>query len=366
MSNIEEKVVGRFGEFGGQYIPETLMNEIHKLEEAYEHYKNDPEFVAELDKLNREYAGRPSLLYYAEKMTRDLGGAKMVTVNANANGQKFTYPVYLNGKPATAADGITLVDKSGAASYENGILTIAYKSGIKNGTRTATLKKGNASFAVKVKVSSLALDKSVSLRIQSRLDVVTGSSMVIIPNLSNVDGRITKVEINSVSKCDKNDFYAEFPPAGNIIVSYDGNALSAKNMSIGDMSLKLTVTDSQGKDTIVNTTLRNVRAKKTLPKVTAVKMSVSKSADGMMLGVVNLVSTYRDTKGAWHQIAPVSTKIVAISNVEASVNANDPSQIDISNANTKGVNANGRITVELTYAGGVTKKINIQIMKTAK
>ena len=54
MSNIEEKVVGRFGEFGGQYIPETLMNEIHKLEEAYEHYKKDPEFVAELDKLNRE------------------------------------------------------------------------------------------------------------------------------------------------------------------------------------------------------------------------------------------------------------------------------------------------------------------------
>ena len=68
---------GRYGDFGGQYIPETLMNEIHKLEEAYEHYKNDPDFVAELDKLNREYAGRPSLLYYAEKMTRDLGGAKI-------------------------------------------------------------------------------------------------------------------------------------------------------------------------------------------------------------------------------------------------------------------------------------------------
>ena len=66
---------GRFGQHGGQYIPETLMNEIHHLEEAYEHYKNDPEFVEELDTLLREYAGRPSLLYYAEKMTRDLGGA---------------------------------------------------------------------------------------------------------------------------------------------------------------------------------------------------------------------------------------------------------------------------------------------------
>jgi len=68
---------GRYGDFGGQYIPETLMNEIHKLEEAYEKYSKDPEFIAELDKLNREYAGRPSLLYYADKMTKDLGGAKI-------------------------------------------------------------------------------------------------------------------------------------------------------------------------------------------------------------------------------------------------------------------------------------------------
>jgi tryptophan synthase beta chain len=68
---------GRYGIHGGQYIPETLMNEIIKLENAYEKYKNDPEFVAQLDKLNREYAGRPSLLYYAENMTKDLGGAKI-------------------------------------------------------------------------------------------------------------------------------------------------------------------------------------------------------------------------------------------------------------------------------------------------
>ena len=68
---------GRFGNHGGQYIPETLMNEIHSLEAAYERYKNDAEFVAELDKLNREYAGRPSLLYYAEKMTKALKGAKI-------------------------------------------------------------------------------------------------------------------------------------------------------------------------------------------------------------------------------------------------------------------------------------------------
>ncbi len=68
---------GRYGIHGGQYIPETLMNEIINLEKSYEFYKNDPDFNAELDTLLREYAGRPSLLYYAEKMTRDLGGAKI-------------------------------------------------------------------------------------------------------------------------------------------------------------------------------------------------------------------------------------------------------------------------------------------------
>ena len=66
---------GRFGIHGGQYIPETLMNAVMELEEAYNHYKNDPQFQAELTELLNEYAGRPSRLYYAEKRTKDLGGA---------------------------------------------------------------------------------------------------------------------------------------------------------------------------------------------------------------------------------------------------------------------------------------------------
>lgn len=76
---------GRFGIHGGQYIPETLMNEIINLENAYEHYKNDPEFVAELDTLFKEYAGRPSLLYYAKNMTEDLGGAKIYLKREDLN-----------------------------------------------------------------------------------------------------------------------------------------------------------------------------------------------------------------------------------------------------------------------------------------
>ena len=66
---------GRFGKFGGQYVPETLMNELIRLEEQYNYYKNDPKFRAELTELLNSYAGRPSRLYYAEKMTEDLGGA---------------------------------------------------------------------------------------------------------------------------------------------------------------------------------------------------------------------------------------------------------------------------------------------------
>lgn len=68
---------GRFGEHGGQYIPETLMNAVIELEKAYNHFKDDPEFKAELKELFDEYAGRPSRLYFAKKMTEDLGGAKI-------------------------------------------------------------------------------------------------------------------------------------------------------------------------------------------------------------------------------------------------------------------------------------------------
>ncbi len=76
---------GRFGIYGGQYIPETLMNAVIELEEAYNHYKNDPQFNAELTELFNEYAGRPSRLYYAAKMTDDLGGAKIYLKREDLN-----------------------------------------------------------------------------------------------------------------------------------------------------------------------------------------------------------------------------------------------------------------------------------------
>ena len=76
---------GRFGIHGGQYIPETLMNAVIELEDAYNKYKDDPQFNKELETLFNEYAGRPSLLYYAEKLTRELGGAKIYLKREDLN-----------------------------------------------------------------------------------------------------------------------------------------------------------------------------------------------------------------------------------------------------------------------------------------
>ena len=76
---------GRFGIHGGQYIPETLMNAVIELEAAYDHFKNDPEFNRELSELFYEYAGRPSRLYFAKKMTEDLGGAKIYLKREDLN-----------------------------------------------------------------------------------------------------------------------------------------------------------------------------------------------------------------------------------------------------------------------------------------
>ena len=97
---------GRFGIHGGQYIPETLMNAVIELEEAYNHYKNDPEFNRELTELLNEYAGRPSRLYYAAHMTEDLGGAKVYLKREDLN--------------HTGAHKINNVLRSGASCKKNG------------------------------------------------------------------------------------------------------------------------------------------------------------------------------------------------------------------------------------------------------
>lgn len=78
-------ITGRYGEYGGQYVPETVMNAVHELEAAYAKYKDDPVFQAELAAYYKDYAGRPSMLYFAEKMTNDLGGAKIYIKREDLN-----------------------------------------------------------------------------------------------------------------------------------------------------------------------------------------------------------------------------------------------------------------------------------------
>ena len=75
----------KFGIYGGQYIPEVLMNAVLEVEEAYERYKNDKEFKEELHHLLTEYANRPSRLYYAEKLSKELGGAKIYLKREDLN-----------------------------------------------------------------------------------------------------------------------------------------------------------------------------------------------------------------------------------------------------------------------------------------
>lgn len=82
---MQENRKGRFGIHGGQYVPEILMNAVNELERAYEFYKNDPEFNRELTELLDSYAGRPSRLYYAQRMTKDLGGAKIYLKREDLN-----------------------------------------------------------------------------------------------------------------------------------------------------------------------------------------------------------------------------------------------------------------------------------------
>lgn len=85
MSKTKGVKKGRYGIHGGQYIPETLMNAVIELEAAYDFYKNDPGFQNELSELLNEYAGRPSRLYFARKMTEDLGGARIYLKREDLN-----------------------------------------------------------------------------------------------------------------------------------------------------------------------------------------------------------------------------------------------------------------------------------------
>ncbi|MBR4021486.1 MAG: tryptophan synthase subunit beta [Ruminococcus sp.] len=124
---------GRFGVHGGQYVPEILMNEIEKLEKAYEFYKNDKEFNDELARLSSEYAGRPSLLYYAEKMTKDLGGAKIYFKREDLNhtGSHKINNVLGQALLAKRMGKTRLIAETGAGQHGVATATVAALLGLK-------------------------------------------------------------------------------------------------------------------------------------------------------------------------------------------------------------------------------------------
>lgn len=124
---------GRFGVHGGQYVPEILMNEIEKLEKAYEFYKNDKEFNDELTRLSSEYAGRPSLLYYAEKMTKDLGGAKIYFKREDLNhtGSHKINNVLGQALLAKRMGKTRLIAETGAGQHGVATATVAALLGLK-------------------------------------------------------------------------------------------------------------------------------------------------------------------------------------------------------------------------------------------
>ncbi|MBO5518733.1 MAG: tryptophan synthase subunit beta [Candidatus Methanomethylophilus sp.] len=110
---------GRFGEYGGQYMPETLMSAVIELEEAYNRYKDDPEFNRELNELLEEYANRPSRLYYAKKMTEDLGGAKIYLKREDLNhtGAHQINPVLGQALLAKKMGKTRLIAETGAGQH---------------------------------------------------------------------------------------------------------------------------------------------------------------------------------------------------------------------------------------------------------
>ena len=125
---------GRFGIYGGQYIPETLMNAVIELEQAYNHYKDDPEFNRELEELLNEYAGRPSRLYYAAKMTADLGGALprhqggqggWSELQGGGGGEDTLVPVHQGGKGARLLCGDPGGGRGGL-DVELGVLAVQF------------------------------------------------------------------------------------------------------------------------------------------------------------------------------------------------------------------------------------------------
>ncbi|MBP5609008.1 MAG: hypothetical protein J6X66_12195, partial [Lachnospiraceae bacterium] len=235
---------------------------------------------------------------------------------------------------------------SGLASYSDGVLTVSYPDkDLKAKTYTVTLANNDVKTNVKIKVSNKDMAKSISLKVQSKYDVVTGQKMVIVPGFKDVDGELTGVSIT-----DKN-YSAVINEAGNIVVDYNGDALDAKHLKMGDLTFKLKISDVEEE---VSVTIKNVKAKKTAVTVKAAKVKMN----GSKATAANLICSYKDPAGNMHLIAPVSTTVDKPRNVKADV-SEDSTVINISDLTKK----NGSVKLKLTFPGEVTKTVTVKVTK---
>lgn len=298
----------------------------------------------------------------------DMGGLKQVTLNTNAPEQTFSFPLTLNGAPATA-DTVTIAKgkkgEEALGSISDGKFTVSLgRSGIKKGSYTLKLKAGKATLSMKVKVTGKAY--SASGKIKQKYDVVTGKPMVIVPTLKEVQGSISAVKVSSVTlkkgtAPSASDFTAKINN-GNIEVSYIGEALSAKNLKVGNMTLTLTVKDNEGNEISVPLTLKNVSAKKTTPKAKAAKVTIPKASaekgDGTtVIGSANIMSTYKDSAKHVQTISPTKVTLNC-KKVEARADGNN-GRILITKLDGK----SGTVKATLTYPGGVKKTVTIKVTK---
>ncbi|MBP5609007.1 MAG: hypothetical protein J6X66_12190, partial [Lachnospiraceae bacterium] len=235
---------------------------------------------------------------------------------------------------------------SGLASYSDGVLTVSYPDkDLKAKTYTVTLANNDVKTNVKIKVSNKDLAKSISLKVQSRYDVVTGQKMVIVPTLKDIDGEITGVE--AVDK----DYSAVVNEAGNIIVDYSGKALDARHLKMGNLSYKLMIS---GIDEKVTVTIKNVKAKRSDVTVNAAGVSLKENK----AGTANIICSYKDASGAKHLISPLTAEIKEMKHVQAS-KSDDPTVINIFDLTKK----KGSVTLKLTFPGNVTKKVTVKVTR---
>ena len=261
-----------------------------------------------------------------------------------------------NGQPAKKDD--LIITKGAemayvAEQYGHTVLYITPSSEIKPGNYTVEVKlaDGSAKTSIKIKVSDKKLDSStISLKVKSKYDVVTGQCMVVTPVCKEADLDLQDVMIACGKECSK---YVDM--CGNIIISFSECGLKADDLNIGDMNFDLRFSSG----VVARLTLKNVKAKKTTPKVRTAAVNIYEEANGSIKGSVNIISTYKDAAGNTEMLIPGTVTLSDAKGGEFVVNDYDRTEIDIKDLTAK----SGSVKVKLTFDGGVTKTVKVRVKK---